>query len=136
MTATCSTMRSTQILSLETRSSRSIAAAIPTSSGCARERMMLDQKMVKKQDAQRKHLQAFVDRFRAKASKARQAQSRIKMLAKMEPIDGADQRRSAPDRLSAAGKTAVAADHRHRRRVGRLRARPSDPDRSFAAHRQ
>jgi ATP-binding cassette, subfamily F, member 3 len=50
------------------------------------ERLVLDQKMVKKQDAQRKHLQAFVDRFRAKASKARQAQSRIKMLAKLEPI--------------------------------------------------
>ena len=50
------------------------------------ERLVLDQKMIKKQDAQRKHLQAFVDRFRAKASKARQAQSRIKMLAKMQPI--------------------------------------------------
>ena len=47
---------------------------------------MLDQKMVKKQEAQRKHLQAFVDRFKAKATKARQAQSRVKMLAKMEPI--------------------------------------------------
>ena len=51
------------------------------------ERMVLDQKMIKKQDLQRKHLQAFVDRFRAKASKARQAQSRIKMLAKMQPIN-------------------------------------------------
>jgi ATP-binding cassette subfamily F protein 3 len=51
-----------------------------------RERQMLDAKLVKKQDAQRKHLQAFVDRFRAKATKARQAQSRLKMLAKMEPI--------------------------------------------------
>jgi ATP-binding cassette subfamily F protein 3 len=50
------------------------------------ERLVLDQKMIKKQDAQRKHLQAFVDRFRAKASKARQAQSRIKMLAKLQPI--------------------------------------------------
>jgi ATP-binding cassette subfamily F protein 3 len=50
------------------------------------EKLVLDQKMMKKQDAQRQHLQAFVDRFRAKASKARQAQSRIKMLAKMEPI--------------------------------------------------
>ncbi len=51
-----------------------------------RERQLLDQKLAKKQEAQRKHLQAFVDRFRAKASKARQAQSRLKMLAKMEPI--------------------------------------------------
>ena len=39
-----------------------------------------------KQAAQRKHIQSFVDRFRAKATKARQAQSRLKMLAKMEPI--------------------------------------------------
>ena len=37
------------------------------------ERIHLDQKLIKKQEAQRKHLQAFVDRFRAKASKARQA---------------------------------------------------------------
>jgi ATP-binding cassette subfamily F protein 3 len=50
------------------------------------ERMVLDQKLIKKQEAQRKHLQAFVDRFRAKATKARQAQSRLKMLAKLEPI--------------------------------------------------
>jgi len=50
------------------------------------ERLMLDQKMAKKQEAQRKHIQAFVDRFKAKASKARQAQSRVKMLEKMAPI--------------------------------------------------
>ncbi len=40
----------------------------------------------KKQDARRAHLQSFVDRFRAKATKAKQAQSRIKMLEKMEVI--------------------------------------------------
>ena len=39
-----------------------------------------------KQELRRAHLQAFVDRFRAQATKARQAQSRLKMLAKMEPI--------------------------------------------------
>ena len=42
----------------------------------------------KKQDAQRAHLQSFVDRFKAKASKAKQAQSRVKMLEKMQPIAG------------------------------------------------
>jgi ATP-binding cassette subfamily F protein 3 len=40
----------------------------------------------KKQDAKREHLQAFVDRFKAKASKAKQAQSRVKALEKMETI--------------------------------------------------
>jgi ATP-binding cassette subfamily F protein 3 len=40
----------------------------------------------KKQDAKRAHLQSFVDRFKAKASKAKQAQSRVKMLEKMEKI--------------------------------------------------
>lgn len=39
-----------------------------------------------KQEAQRAHIQKFVDRFRYKATKARQAQSRLKMLEKMQPI--------------------------------------------------
>jgi ATP-binding cassette subfamily F protein 3 len=51
-----------------------------------RERQALQQKAKKKQDEQRAHLQAFVDRFRYTASKARQAQSRVKMLEKMQPI--------------------------------------------------
>jgi ATP-binding cassette subfamily F protein 3 len=51
-----------------------------------RERQALALKQKKKQDGQRKHLQAFVDRFRAKATKAAQAQSRLKMLARMEPV--------------------------------------------------
>ncbi len=48
----------------------------------------LEQQMAskRKQDAQREHIQSFVERFRAKASKARQAQSRLKMLEKMKPI--------------------------------------------------
>ncbi len=50
------------------------------------EKRRLEAKFAAKQEAERKHLQAFVDRFRAKASKARQAQSRIKKLAKLEPI--------------------------------------------------
>ena len=49
-----------------------------------------------KQEAERAHLQNFIDRFRAKASKAAQAQSRIKRLAKMEPIAAAVEERVAP----------------------------------------
>jgi ATP-binding cassette subfamily F protein 3 len=51
-----------------------------------REAQLLAAKAGKKQEEQRKHLQDFVDRFRAKATKARQAQSRLKLLAKMEPV--------------------------------------------------
>jgi ATP-binding cassette subfamily F protein 3 len=39
--------------------------------------------------AQRAHMQAFVDRFRYKASKARQAQSRLKALEKLPPVEAA-----------------------------------------------
>jgi ATP-binding cassette subfamily F protein 3 len=51
-------------------------------------RSQLEQRISQKnkQDAQRAHIQSFVDRFKAKASKARQAQSRIKILEKMKPI--------------------------------------------------
>ena len=50
------------------------------------ERRAVLQAEAKKQDARRAHLQSFVDRFKAKASKAVQAQSRVKMLEKMETI--------------------------------------------------
>ncbi|WP_194721398.1 ATP-binding cassette domain-containing protein [Noviherbaspirillum malthae] len=48
--------------------------------------MALTQAAADKQARQRAHLQSFIDRFKAKATKARQAQSRMKMLAKMEEI--------------------------------------------------
>ncbi|HTV32002.1 MAG TPA: ABC-F family ATP-binding cassette domain-containing protein [Methylocella sp.] len=51
-----------------------------------RERQAVQLKQKKKQDDQRRHLQAFVDRFRAKATKASQAQARLKMLARLEPV--------------------------------------------------
>jgi ATP-binding cassette subfamily F protein 3 len=50
------------------------------------ERQALNAAAAKKQETERKHLQAFVDRFKAKASKARQAQSRVKKLAKLIPV--------------------------------------------------
>ncbi|MBU0860445.1 MAG: ATP-binding cassette domain-containing protein, partial [Alphaproteobacteria bacterium] len=50
------------------------------------EKIALLTSAAKKQDAKREHLQKFVDRFKAKASKAKQAQSRVKALEKMETI--------------------------------------------------
>jgi ATP-binding cassette subfamily F protein 3 len=50
------------------------------------EKMRLNAAARARQDAERAHLQAFVDRFRAKASKAAQAQSRVKRLQKLPPI--------------------------------------------------
>ncbi len=51
-------------------------------------RLQLEQKISQKnkQDSQRAHLESFINRFKAKASKAKQAQSRIKILEKMKPI--------------------------------------------------
>ncbi len=47
----------------------------------------LQQKIFEKQQAQRAHMQAFIDRFKAKASKATQAQSRVKALERMDLVD-------------------------------------------------
>ncbi|MEM9970816.1 MAG: ABC-F family ATP-binding cassette domain-containing protein, partial [Pseudomonadota bacterium] len=49
-------------------------------------RLAVAEAEAKKQEARRAHLQSFVDRFRYKASKAVQAQSRLKTIAKMKPI--------------------------------------------------
>jgi len=50
------------------------------------EKILLNQKARAKQDAARAHMQSFIDRFKAKATKARQAQSRMKALARMAPL--------------------------------------------------
>jgi ATP-binding cassette subfamily F protein 3 len=59
----------------------------------------LDAAFAKKQEAARAHMQSFVDRFRAKATKSRQAQSRMKMLAKMETVDLPVDEHVAPIRI-------------------------------------
>ncbi len=60
------------------------------------ERMALQSKMKVKQDAKRAHMQAFIDRFKAKASKATQAQSRVKALEKMAVISAVQDSNVAP----------------------------------------
>jgi ATP-binding cassette subfamily F protein 3 len=60
------------------------------------EKIALQAKAAQKQEARRKHMEAFVNRFRAKASKARQAQSRIKALEKMQEIAIAVDERVSP----------------------------------------
>jgi len=51
------------------------------------ERMVLQQAAFAKQQDRVAHLQKFIDRFKAKASKAKQAQSRVKALERMEKVD-------------------------------------------------
>ncbi|MEM9063404.1 MAG: ABC-F family ATP-binding cassette domain-containing protein [Pseudomonadota bacterium] len=74
------------ILHLHGRKLTTYSGGYDTFDRVRREKLLLQAAAAKKQEARRAHMQAFVDRFRYKASKARQAQSRIKMLEKMEPI--------------------------------------------------
>jgi ATP-binding cassette, subfamily F, member 3 len=70
------------------------------------ERRAVLQAEAKKVEARRAHLQSFVDRFKAKASKAVQAQSRVKMLEKLTPITAPEDAKKvvftfpAPEELS------------------------------------
>lgn len=70
-----------------------------------RETQRLQLKLKKKQDDERRRIQAFVDRFKAKATKAKQAQSRVKALEKMQPIAAAIEDRVADFILPDPEKT-------------------------------
>jgi ATP-binding cassette, subfamily F, member 3 len=61
-----------------------------------REKQRLDLKLKKKQDDERRRIEAFIVRFKAKATKAAQAQSRVKALARMQPIAEEIEERIAP----------------------------------------
>jgi ATP-binding cassette subfamily F protein 3 len=61
-----------------------------------------DLAFAKKQEAARAHMQAFVDRFKAKASKARQAQSRMKMLSKLAMVEVPPDEHVAPIHIPEA----------------------------------
>ncbi len=87
------------ILHLENRTLTYYTGNYDTFERTRGEKMMLREAMRTKQDAQRKHMQEFVDRFRYKASKARQAQSRLKAISKLQPISAIAEERVAPFRL-------------------------------------
>jgi ATP-binding cassette subfamily F protein 3 len=69
-----------------------------------REKQRLELKLKKKQDDERRRMQVFIDRFKAKATKAAQAQSRVKALAKMQPIAAQMEARVAPFYLPQPAK--------------------------------
>ncbi|WBU61899.1 ABC-F family ATP-binding cassette domain-containing protein [Paracoccus albus] len=94
------------ILHLEERRLNLYTGGYDTFAKTRAERRAVQAAQAKKQDARRAHLQSFVDRFRAKASKAKQAQARIKMIEKMEPITAPEEAKfhrftfPAPEALS------------------------------------
>ena len=75
-----------RIVHLEQRSLTLYAGNYDAFARARREKLELMQKERVKVDARRRHMQAFVDRFRYKASKARQAQSRLKALQKLGEV--------------------------------------------------
>ncbi|HEX3700049.1 MAG TPA: ABC-F family ATP-binding cassette domain-containing protein [Phenylobacterium sp.] len=60
------------------------------------EKLRLQEAMRVKVEAKRAHMQSFVDRFRAQATKARQAQSRLKAIAKLPPIAAVTEEHVSP----------------------------------------
>lgn len=101
------------------------------------ERRAVQAAEAKKQDARRAHLQSFVDRFRAKATKAAQAQSRLKALARMEPIASPEEAKfhrftfPQPDQLSPpiVSLDGVSVGHGDRAVLRRLNLRLDQDDR-------
>ena len=74
-----------RIVHLDQRKLTSYAGGYDAFERIRREKLALQAKERAKTEARRHHMQAFVDRFRYKASKARQAQSRLKAIAKLAP---------------------------------------------------
>ena len=125
------------ILHLENRSLTLYTGGYDTFARTRAEKRALQAAEAKKQEARRAHLQSFVDRFRAKASKAVQAQARIKMLAKMEPITAPEEAKfhqfsfPQPDQLSPpiVSMDGVAVGYDGRAVLQRLNLRIDQDDR-------
>ena len=88
-----------------------------------RAKQRLELKLKKKQDEERRRIQAFIDRFKAKATKAKQAQSRVKALAKMQPIAAQVEDRVAPFVAAEPGEDAREPAAASGERGRRLRSR-------------
>jgi ATP-binding cassette subfamily F protein 3 len=76
----------THILHIDQKKLRRYAGDYSSFEGQRAQNLVLAAGQIEKQQRERAHLQSFIDRFKAKATKARQAQSRMKMLAKMEDL--------------------------------------------------
>ena len=86
----------THILHLSNRKLELYTGNYDTFEKTRAEKLRLMEANKAKQDTERAHLQKFIDRFKAKASKATQAQSRVKKLEKMQRIDLPPEERVAP----------------------------------------
>lgn len=84
------------ILHLDDKRLKLYRGAYDTFERTYREQLVRQTKLRERQNAQRQRIERFVERFRYKATKAKQAQSRLKALEKMEPIAAIVERRSAP----------------------------------------
>jgi ATP-binding cassette, subfamily F, member 3 len=100
------------------------------------EKLTLQQASYQKQQQQMAHLQKYIDRFRAQATKARQAQSRIKALERMERISAAHvdspfsfsfrDLGSAPDPLLVMNQAALGYAGQTLVKFGHLAIRPGE----------
>lgn len=125
------------ILHLEDRKLILYTGGYDTFARTRAEKRALQASEAKKQEARRAHLQSFVDRFRAKASKAVQAQARVKMLAKMEPITAPEEAKQhrftfpQPEQLSPpiVVLDGVSAGYDGRQVLGNLELRIDQDDR-------
>jgi ATP-binding cassette subfamily F protein 3 len=97
------------ILHLENKQLNFYTGTYDTFERTRSERLAVAEAQRVKQDAQRKHMQAFVDRFRYKASKARQAQSRLKAIAKAAAHCGHFERACGAFQPGRAGRALATA---------------------------